>query len=147
MVKFIRLVIADNDSDFSAGLQRFLDNQADIKVVDVVRDGQGAVSRCREAMPDLVLMDLQLPVLDSIRAIQAIMAQNERIKVLTTSAVSNDRYAVEAVKAGAYGCIEKNGKDSYELIANAIRQVTKGEVFLNPALASLILKEFHRLTH
>ncbi len=146
MDKIIRVLIAHSDTTFVRKLQPFLDKQESIKVIDLVRDGQGAVNICKAALPDLVLMDLHLPVLDSIRTIQAILAQNERIRILGISSNPNDRYAVEAIKAGARGCIERNGKDDFSGIATAIRQVANGEVILNPTLASNILQEFYRIS-
>lgn len=140
----IRILIADNDLNFATELKWFLDQQEDLKVVDIVRDGQGAVNSCKDTLPDVVLMDLRLPVLDSIKATQSILVQNERIKVLTTSAIANDRYALEAVKAGACGYLEK--ESAFDIIASTIRQVAGGDVCLNPALAASILEEFHRLT-
>jgi DNA-binding NarL/FixJ family response regulator len=141
----IRILIADSDVTFSENLERYLDEQQGLAVVDVVRDGQGAVNVCREALPDMVLIDLHLPVLDSIRTIQAILAQNEGIRILGLTAIPNDRYAVEAVKAGASGCLEKNGDIHCKVIVKAIEQVVAGEVLLNPTLASSILQEFYRL--
>jgi DNA-binding NarL/FixJ family response regulator len=147
MNRVIRILIADPDVKFTKKLQAFLDKQQDIKTVEVARDGQGAVKNCKEALPDLVLMDLHLPILDSIRAIQSILNQNERIRILGISTVANDRYAVEAIKAGARGCIERNGKDDFDSIVTAIRQVAAGEVVLNPTLASNILQEFYKLSN
>ncbi len=145
MDQTLRILIADNDIDFAKQLKKSLDRCQDIKVVGIVRDGQGAVSSCRENNPDLVLMDLHLPVLDSIKAIKSIMSQNDRIKILTISSEPDDRYAIEAVKAGASGYVEKqNGLDTGDM-ANTIRQVAEGDVTLNPALAVSILEEFHRL--
>jgi len=141
----MRVLIADRDLDFSKNLQKFLEQHEDIKVIDVVQDGQGAINVCKDALPDIVLMDLRLPVLDSIRAIQAILGQNEHIKILGMSSISGDRYAVEAVKVGACGYIEKNGEMTYNRIVQAIRQVADGEVLLSPGLASGILNEFRRL--
>lgn len=138
----IRLLIADSDTNFSKRLRSFLDEQEDIKVIDIVRDGWGAVSACQERLPDLVLVDLHLPVLDSIKTIRSIIAQNEHTKILSISAIPNDRYAIEAVKAGARGYVEKNSGSSYEEIVTAIRQVAAGEVVLNSTLASDILQEF-----
>ncbi len=143
--KPIRLLIAHPDINFSRKLQAFLDRQEGMQTVDIARDGPGAVDLCRQTLPDLVLLDLHLPVLDSIRTIQAILAQNERVKILSISAISNDRYALEAIKAGARGYIERNGREDFEAIAGAIRQVANGEVVLNPNLASNILQEFYRL--
>ena len=141
----MRVLIADRDLDFSKDLQKFLNQHEDIKVIDVVQDGQGAVNVCKDALPDIVLMDLRLPVLDSIRAIRAILGQNEHIKILGMSSISGDRSAVEAVKVGACGYIEKNGEMTYNRIVQAIRQVADGEVLLSPGLASGILNEFRRL--
>lgn len=146
MDKQIRVLIAHPDKTFAKKLQAFLDKEENIKAIDLARDGQGVVNLCKTALPDLVLMDLHLPVLDSVRAIQAILAQNERIRILAISSRANDRYAVEAIKAGARGCIERNGKDDFGAIATAIRQVAKGEVILNPTLASNILQEFYRIS-
>ena len=142
----MRVLIADRDTAFSKGLQNFLNQQEDINVIDVVQDGQGAVTASKEALPDIVLMDLRLPVLDSIRAIQSILAQNEFIKILVMSSIANDRYAVEAVKVGASGYVEKKGEITYSTIVKAIRQVANGEVLLSPGLASGILQEFYRLS-
>jgi DNA-binding NarL/FixJ family response regulator len=142
----IRILIADSDIKFSRCLQKFLDRQEGIKVIDTVRDGQGAVDMCREGLPDLVLMDLRLPVLDSIRAVQTILAQNDRIKILGLTTDPNDRYAVEVIKVGASGCLDKNQQSGFEEIVKAIYQVEKGEVLLSPNLASSILQEFHRLS-
>jgi DNA-binding NarL/FixJ family response regulator len=146
MNKLIRVLIAHPDINFSKKLQVFLEKQENIRAIDLVRDGQGAVNSCKTALPDLVLLDLHLPVLDSIRTIQAILTQNERIKILGISSIPSDRYAVEAIKAGARGCIERNGKDDFSAIVNSMRQVANGEVIVNPTLASNILQEFYRLS-
>ena len=144
MNKPIRIVIADNNTDFLQRINDFLDTQEDLKVVSVVRDGLGAVDASKETLPDVVLIDLHLPVLDSIKTIQAIVAQNEHMRVLGFSSVPDDRYAIEAIKAGARGYVKKNGNGAlnYEEILSAIRQVANDEVVLDPALAFHILQEF-----
>jgi DNA-binding NarL/FixJ family response regulator len=139
------MLIADNDVNFAKSLRSFLDAEKDIRVIDTVRDGQGAVNACHKELPDLILMDLHLPVLDSIRAIKSILAQNDRIKILGVSSIPNDRYAVEAIKAGACGYLDKNICVDYPGMAQAIRQVANGEVVINSNLATSILKEFHKL--
>ena len=93
-------------------------------------------------LPDIILADLHLPVVDSVRAIQLIIAQNEFAKILVVSADPNDRYAIEAVKAGACGYAVKRGAESYREINSAIHQIATGEVVLNPTLASQVLREF-----
>ncbi len=142
MGKPIRILIADNDLKFSQDLKAFLNEQENTKVVNIVRDGQGTITACQELWPDVVLIDLHLPVLDSIKTIQSIVNQNENIKILGISSIPNDRYALEAIKAGANGFVEKNGNSNYAEIMAAIRQIAKGEVVLNSTLASRILQEF-----
>ena len=144
MNKPIRVVVADNDAEFLQRINDFLDAQDDVKVVSVVRDGLGAVDASKETLPDVVLIDLHLPVLDSIKTIQTILAQNEHMRILGFSSVLNDRYAIEAIKAGARGYVKKNGGGvlNYEKIVSAIRQVANDEVVLDPALAFHILQEF-----
>jgi DNA-binding NarL/FixJ family response regulator len=142
MEKQIRTLIADNDTQFATNLKLFLDAQSDIKVIDLVRDGHGAISASKEARPDLVVMDLHLPVVDSVRAVQSIIEDNELARILVVSAKSNDRYAIEAIKAGASGYVFKNGAGTNAAIAGAIRQIIGGEVVINSTLASDILREF-----
>lgn len=142
----VRVLIADNDTTFAETLARYLDDRPKYRVVGIVRDGQGAVDLARSSWPDVIVIDLHLPVLDSIRAIQAILAHNDRIKILGLSAKPDDRYAVEAIKAGASGCMDKHTGDACRAIFQAIGDILNGEVLLNPALASSILKEFHRFS-
>ena len=142
MYKPIRLIIADNDIRFALSLESFLAQQRNIRVVNIVRDGHGVVNACKEMLPDVVLMDLHLPVLDSIRAIRSIIAQNEFAKILVFSSTPNDRYAIEAIKAGACGYVEKRGSESCQDILTAVHQIVTGEVVINSSLASHILHEF-----
>ena len=146
MEKLRRILIADSDIEFAKAFRKFIRQQPDFTIAEIVRDGQGAVNVSKIVLPDLVLIDLHLPVLDSIKAIQAILANNERIKILAISTVAADRYAIEAIKAGATGYIEKDGPESFATIVQALHQVSKGESPLNPALAISILQEFDRLT-
>ncbi len=140
----LRLLIAEHDLEFAIRLRDAINELQDVKVIEIVRDGQGAVDSSMLSRPDLVVMNLRLPVLDSINAIQSIIHYDDDIKILTLSSIPEDRYAIEAIKAGASGCVEKNGETDFEAILEAIQQIAKGDVLLNPALASSILEEFHR---
>jgi DNA-binding NarL/FixJ family response regulator len=145
MNRITRILIADHDGDFTQSLSCFLGQYDEFKIVAVAHDGPGVLTGCRDTLPDVVLMGLHLPVLDSVRTIRAVLAQNDRVKILGLAAGPDDRYAVEAVKAGALGCVEKQGQNGCLAIVEAIRQVVDGDVLLNPALASSILQEFHRI--
>lgn len=139
----VRILIADSDVEFAVDLQEFLDQYDDLTVVQLTRDGVGTVNACRDMLPHVALIDLHLPVLDTVRAIETILATNPRVKILTLASQPADRYAVEAIKAGASGCLEKHIEKS--AIVQAVREVVDGEVLLNPALAFSILQEFHDL--
>ena len=141
-MKPVRIVIADHQQEYLEQLQPFLEAQGDIRVVRVARDGQGAIEACQETLPDLILIELHLPVLDGVKATKNIVEKFRQIRVLGTSAIPNDRYAVEAVKAGASGYVKKNGPASFQEIAGAIRQIAAGEVVLDAVLAAHILQEF-----
>ena len=142
----VRVLIADKKAPFSQGLQEYLEQRADLTVVGLVQDGQDAVDACQEMRPDIVLLDLHLSGLDSIQAIKKILQQNGHARILVMSSIANDQYAVEAVKVGASGYIEKNSAITYNSIVEAVRQVMNGEVYLSPGLASGILREFHRFS-
>jgi DNA-binding NarL/FixJ family response regulator len=141
MNKAIRVLIADNNLDYAKPLEQYLNEQGDFLVVGAVRDGEGVLQAYKESLPDVVLIDLHLPVLDSIRTIKALVADYDGAHILGVSDLANDRYAVEAVKAGAQGYIKKDNKNYAEL-AGAARQIMAGEVVLTSTLATHILQEF-----
>jgi DNA-binding NarL/FixJ family response regulator len=142
MNQAIRILIVDNDVVFAYSLQRLLEQNNQMQVVAVVRDGASAITSCLETQPDVVLLDLHLPDKDSISTIQRLLAWNEHLKILTTSPLVNDPFAIEAVKLGAGGYVDKTCD---EKMVNTIRQVAGGDVAVNPALAASILEEFHNL--
>jgi|GEM_PF-2417091 len=140
----VRILIADSDVEFAAELQKSLNQYDDLNVVQWTRDGVGTVDACRETLPHVVLIDLHLPVLDTIRTITTILTENPRLKILALASQSEDRYAVEAIKAGASGCLDKYTQIT--AVVQAVREVVGGDVFVNPALASSILQEFYDIS-
>lgn len=144
MSKPIRVLVADYNPESAAHLSEFLNQQAGICVVSTVRDGQGVLHQCTETLPDVVVIDLHLPglELDSVKTIKAGNLQNRNIKFLAISGQADDRYAVEAVKAGATGYVSVNKPAGYAGIVSAIHQIANGEVVLDSMLASHILQEF-----
>ena len=141
----IRVVIAVGDLSLMHEMREVLGRNDDVKVVDVARDGQGVVNLCKLLKPDVVLIDLHLTGVDGINAIEQIIADREATNVLATSAVADDRYAVEAIKVGASGYLLLSQPLDEATIINSIRDVARGDAWLSPDLASSILAEFHRL--
>lgn len=135
----VRVVVSDDHELFRRGLRMVLESEDDIEVVAEASDGRQAVDRVEELAPDVVLMDLRMPVMDGIEATRLIRASypTTRIIVLTVSDEQDDIYA--AVKAGANGYLLK--EVSIEEVADAVRAVHRGQSLISPSLASRLLAE------
>jgi DNA-binding NarL/FixJ family response regulator len=140
----LRVIIVDDHALFRRGLEMVLENEADIEVVGEAHDGQQAVDRTTELMPDVVLMDVRMPRRSGIEATQRIkeLMPHVKIVVLTNSDEEADLY--EAIKAGASGYLLK--EISSEEVADAIRSVVQGHSRISPAMASKLLSEFQAMS-
>ena len=136
----IRVVVSDDHELFRRGLKMVLEAEDDIQVVAEAADGQEAVARVEEHVPDVVLMDVRMPRMGGIEATRLIrqLFPTTRIIVLTVSDEEDDIYG--AVKAGANGYLLK--EVSIEEVADAVRAVVAGQSLISPALASKLLAEF-----
>jgi two-component system NarL family response regulator len=139
----IRVLIADDQALFRRGLHVVLGSEANIEVVAEVADGEAAVIRAQELMPDVVVIDVRMPRLNGIEAARRIHAllPNTRILMLTVSDDEDDLY--EAIKAGASGYLLK--EISVDEVAGAIRVVMQGHSLISPSMASKLLREFNAL--
>jgi DNA-binding NarL/FixJ family response regulator len=133
----IRIVIADDHPVFRAGLQGLLSAQEDFQVVGEAANGKEAVAVVRHAAPDVLLVDLQMPELDGVGAIQQIrtVAPATRILVLTT--YDSDGDILRAVEAGATGYLLKD--TPREELFRAIRATARGDSVLSPSVASKLV--------
>jgi DNA-binding NarL/FixJ family response regulator len=140
----LRVIIVDDHALFRRGLEMVLENEPDIEVVGEAHDGQQAVDRTTELMPDVVLMDVRMPRRSGIEATQRIkeLMPHVKIVVLTNSDEEADLY--EAIKAGASGYLLK--EISSEEVADAIRSVVQGHSRISPAMASKLLSEFQAMS-
>lgn len=136
----IRVIVSDDHELFRRGLKMVLEAEDDIQVVAEAADGQEAVARVEEHVPDVVLMDVRMPRMGGIEATRLIrqLFPSTRIIVLTVSDEEDDIYG--AVKAGANGYLLK--EVSIEEVADAVRAVVGGESLISPQLASKLLAEF-----
>ncbi|MDX3226780.1 response regulator transcription factor [Streptomyces sp. ME19-01-6] len=144
----VRIVIADDQDVVRAGFGALLDTQPDLTVVGSAADGAAAVGVCRETHPDLVLMDVRMPVLDGIEATRRIVAGagarvggGPRIVMLTTFDL--DEYVYDALAAGASGFLLKDM--TAERLFEAVRVVAAGEALLAPTVTRRLIGEFVRL--
>jgi len=116
-----RVLIVDDHRAFRDGLKAVLDRQADMEVVGVAEDGEKAVAMTRELRPDVILMDVKMPVMDGAEATGRILAEMPGMKILALSIYADDGFMASMMQAGALGYILK-GCDSAEL-SEAIRSV------------------------
>jgi DNA-binding NarL/FixJ family response regulator len=136
------VLIADDQELVRAGFRALLDAQADLEVVGEADDGRQAVQQARELHPNVVLMDIRMPVLDGLAATREITSDGRlndvRIVILTTFEL--DEYVFEAIRSGAAGFLVKDTKPA-ELL-EAVRVVAGGEALLSPSVTRRLIGEF-----
>src|SRR5690348_3409838 len=133
----IRILVVDDHPVVRAGLVMMLGTQADMEVVGEAGDGQEAVDKAITLKPDVVLMDLEMPGLDGVQAIQGIHARNADTRILVLTAYDTDERILQAVRGGARGYLLK-GVPRDEIF-NAVRVVHSGGSLLQPAVATKLL--------
>lgn len=140
----LRVLIADDHALFRRGLEMVLDNEPDIEVVGEAHDGDQAVDRAAELMPDVVLMDVRMPRRSGIEATQKIKEQLPHVKILVLTNSDEETDLYDSIKAGASGYLLK--EISSEEVADSIRSVMQGHSRISPAMASKLLTEFQAMT-
>jgi NarL family two-component system response regulator LiaR len=138
----IRILIADDHSVVRQGLRMFLGVGEEFDVVGEAADGAEAVALAATLQPDVVLMDLLMPVMDGLAAIAAIRSAHPDIEVIALTSVLEDASVVGAVRAGAIGYLLKN-TDGNEL-RRAVRAAAAGEVQLAPEAAARLMHELRQ---
>ncbi len=140
----IRVVVADDQDVVRAGFGALLDTQPDIAVVGTAGDGAEALRVSRAQRPDVVVMDVRMPVMDGIEATRALTADGDgapRVLVLTTFDL--DEYVYDALRSGASGFLLKDV--TAERLFDAVRVVASGDALLAPAVTRRLIGEFARL--
>ena len=137
-----RILIADDHALVREGLRTMLSGEEGIQVVAEANDGQQALDVCRELGPDLVLMDVRMPVMDGLEATKRIKDEMPKTSVMMVTMHENPDYLFEAVKAGAAGYVLKDA--SGERLLSAVRRTLEGESPLNQELAMQLLVRLSR---
>jgi len=134
----VRVLICDDQTVVREGLAAILSTDPDIQVVGLAGNGQEALDLAPEARPDVVLMDLKMPVMDGVRATRQMRRVHPQVHVLVLTTYAADEWVLDAVRAGACGYLLKDTRRD-ELIA-AIKGTAGGESFLDPAIAGAVLR-------
>jgi DNA-binding NarL/FixJ family response regulator len=139
----IRTMIVDDHALFRRGLEMVLEEESDIELVGQASDGDEAVAKAAESLPDVVLMDIRMPRSSGIEACRAMKeaAPSAKIIILTISDEEEDLF--EAIRAGASGYLLKD--IPLDVVAEAVRAVHDGQSLINPSMAGKLLSEFATL--
>jgi two-component system, NarL family, response regulator LiaR len=135
----IRILIADDHSVVRQGLRMFLGLDPELQVIGEARDGAEALQRAHELHPDVVLIDLLMPVMDGIAAIGAIRRELPDIEVIALTSVLDDSSVIGAVRAGAIGYLLKDTEA--DDLCRAIKAAAAGQVQLSPKAAARLMRE------
>ena len=128
----IRILLVDDQSIVIEGLASLLETQPDLEIVGEAENGKIAIERSLILKPDVILMDIRMPVMDGVAAIRALSQQAPEIKILVLTTFDDDEYVTQAIACGAKGYLLKD-TPSIEL-AQAIRTVNRGYTQLAPGL-------------
>jgi DNA-binding NarL/FixJ family response regulator len=138
----ISVLLADDQALVRGGIRLILEAEPDISVVAEAADGAEAVARALETRPDLVLMDVRMPVVDGIEATRRLVAQLPGARVVMLTTFDLDDYVVDAFRAGAAGFLLKTAPPRQ--LATAVRTVQAGDALLAPASTRRLIEQFAR---
>ena len=135
----IRVVIADDQAVVRAGLRTILEAQG-IEVAGEAADGRAAIEAARRLKPEVVLMDIRMPVLDGIEATRQLLAEPTPVRVLILTTYGIDEYVYDALRAGASGFILKT--EPPERLVDAVRIIAAGDALLGPEVTRRLIDRF-----
>jgi DNA-binding NarL/FixJ family response regulator len=141
-VEKIRILLADDHTLMRSGIRALLEDEPGLTVIGEAEDGRSAVAQACKLRPDVVIMDIAMPLLNGLEATRQIRQQCPRVRVLILSMHDNEEYIRQVLEAGAMGYILKDAA-ARELIS-AIRSVYRGEAVLSPAVTRLVIEDYLR---
>lgn len=138
----VRVLLADDEAMVRAGVRSILATAPDIEIVAEAGDGQEAINLARAHRPDVVLLDIRMPVLDGLEAAAELRRAAPDTAVVMLTTFSEDEYITGALDGGASGFLLKSG-DPFELMA-AVRAVHRGAAYLSPVIAHRVIQQVGR---
>ena len=140
----IRVLLVDDQALFREGLETLLSVHKDIQVVGQASNGQEAVEVATQVQPDVVLMDVRMPILDGVRATHLVKQALPPCRVIVLTTFDDDEYIFDALRAGAVGYLLKDVASAR--LVEAIRATARGESILQPSVAAKVIAEFTRVS-
>jgi DNA-binding NarL/FixJ family response regulator len=140
----IRVLLADDHVLFREGLAGIISSQPDMEVIGEAEDGLEAIVKARELVPNLILMDIQMPGIDGIEATRQIKTEIPDVTIVMLTVQNDEVKLFEAIKCGAQGYLLKNIRSRDML--NMLRGVMQGDAAISPAMAGQVLEEFRRMS-
>lgn len=138
----IRVLVVDDHKVVRNGLRTFMSVQSDIEMVGEASNGEEAVKQCADLLPDVVLMDMKMPVMDGPSAIEAIHARFPDVQIIALTSFDDGSYAYRAIEAGAIGFLFKDVDE--EQLASSIRLASQGRGVIAPEAMQEIVAQSHR---
>src|SRR5712671_4465248 len=136
----VRIVIADDHPIVRDGLKKLLLLEDDFEIVGEAGDGREVLEKVRDLDPDVLLLDLRMPNLDGLGALQALMQVNKRTRVIVLTASEDKNEFVQAMKLGCSGIVLK--QTAPDLIVKSIRKVHSGEIWLDSHTTAAVMRQF-----
>jgi two-component system response regulator NreC len=138
----IRVLLADDHTILRDGIRALLDDQDDMEVLGEAEDGQSTVKMVAKLIPDVVVMDIAMPLLNGLEATRQIRRDYPQVKVLILTMHENEEYIRQVLAAGALGYVLKDA--AARDLLGAIRAVHQGEAVLSPAITRLVIEDYLR---
>jgi two-component system response regulator DegU len=140
----VRIVLADDHSLFREGLKRILNMEPGLRVVAECGDGETVLDLCRELHPDVVLLDINMPIASGVEATETLFREMPGVKVIILSIHDDESYVFETLRKGATGYLLKDMET--ETLIEAIRTVVAGHAYIHPRVTGKLINQIRRMT-
>ncbi|TDA64860.1 MAG: response regulator transcription factor [Chloroflexi bacterium] len=144
MNQIIKVLLVDDQSLFREGLRTLLEVQPDFQVVSEAANGEEALRLAATTQPDVVLMDLRMPVMDGVTATRRMRDLFPNLRVIVLTTFDDDETVFDGLRAGAVGYLLKDVTS--DKLCEAIRAASRGEYFMQPSITAKVMSEFKRMT-